>query len=134
MERGEDVDLRITNIAGAERIESGQELKQVLLALTRALAAHTEKGGRVDVELRADPACTTVALSATSLAVDRAEVRARLESLGTEPGDSVAPEIGLASAAELLEQLNGRLCLDDFEVAGLRVEISIPRAEIGADA
>jgi len=134
MERGDDVDLRITNIMGGERIESGQELKQVLLALIRALAANTEKGGRVEVELRADPGSTTVGLAAMPLKADRAAVRARFESFGTEPGEPIAAEIGLASAAELLEQLGGQLYLDDEGAAGLRVEISVPRSELGVEA
>lgn len=125
MHRGEDVDLRVADVASSDRIDSGQELKQILLSVLRPLAEMTSKGGCIDVDLRTDEHTVTIGLSATPLSESIADVRNRFELLG-------ASELGLASAGELLEQLEGRLSVDDLGAMGLRLEIEIPRFARGA--
>lgn len=126
MHRGDEVELRVANVAGSDRIDSGQELKQILLSVLRPLAAMTSKGGRIDVDLRTDEQSVTIGLSATPLSESVADVRDRFELLG-------ASDLGLASAGELLEQLDGRLSLDDLGATGLRLEVEIPRFARGAE-
>ena len=127
MQRGGDVALRVASVAGDDRFDAGQELKQILLVLLRMLAEGTEKGGSVDVDLRTDGSELTVGLAAAPLQADGAALRTRLEALGavgpTVSGDA---DLGLATASELIEQLGGRLALSEEPDSGIRVALAIP--------
>jgi len=127
MQRGGDVTLRVARVAGDDRFDAGQELKQILLVLLRLLAEGTEKGGTVDVDLRTDGRELAVGLAASPLQPDGAALRARFEALGAAgPMATGDADLGLATASELIEQLGGRLALSGEPASGIRVELAMP--------
>ncbi len=127
MQRGDDVALRVASVAGDDRFDAGQELKQILLVLLRLLAEGTEKGGAIEVDLRTDGRELTVGLGVACLRASGEALRARLESIGAAlPSTGGDADFGLATAAELIEQLGGRLVLTEDAATGLRVELALP--------
>ena len=134
MQRGEDVALQIVHVSGDDRFDAGQELKQILLVLLRSLAEGTEKGGAIDVELRTDGRELTVGLAAQPLDASGAALRSRLESVGAVAPASVdPPDFGLATAAELIQQLGGRLAVAGGGPSALRLELAIPLVAWGEE-
>ncbi|MEM9177718.1 MAG: PAS domain-containing protein [Myxococcota bacterium] len=125
MQRGDDVSLRIRQVAGHDRFDSGQELKQILLVLLRLLAEETEKAGRIEVDLRTDGRELTVGLAASPLRSSSDTLRVRFESVGAS-GSAAGADLGLASAAELMEQLGGRLTVSEDPASALRIALTLP--------
>jgi signal transduction histidine kinase len=123
LERGDDVALHVSALSGPERIDSGQELKQILLTFVRMLVDVAEKGGRVDTDIRTRAKSLTIVLTASPL-IDRSDVvLARFDALTL---DGAKPDFGFAIAEELVDQLGGQLSIDAIDPHTVRVEISIP--------
>jgi PAS domain S-box-containing protein len=132
LQRGEDVELTVQPSADVERIEVGQELKQILLAILRLLAEAAQKGSRIDADIHTRDEALVIGISAGPLIVSSSVIRERFESLGSSVLDAEAGELGLTIAGELIAQLGGRLQVDSRGDAGLRVEVSVPQDARGA--
>ena len=124
--RGEDVALVMSSEAGALRIDSGQELKQILLSMMRLLAEGTQKGGRVEIDLRRGGGDLVVALTAEPLIESSATLLSRFDGLAVGPLEGSHDELGLAVAAELIDRLGGGLSIEAVATLAIRVEISLP--------
>jgi len=134
LERGEDVVLRISSEAHTLRIESGQELKQILLAVMRVLVEGTEKGGRVEVELGRLVDDLVISLSAEPLIETAASLLARFDGLGVGALEGSHEELGLAVALELIDRLGGALSIEARATHVIQMEISLPLTGQGASA
>ncbi len=103
----------------ATRIDAGQELKQIVLAALRALVESASEGATIDVGLASDDARIRVTLRLESLAASALTLDRRL--------DGSAGEFGLAIAAELVEQLGGRMRVRSDEVDSCaEIEVDLP--------
>ncbi len=132
--RGEDVALRLSSKAHTLRIESGQELKQILLSLMRVLVEGAEKGGRLDVEVRRSVGDLVISLFAEPLIESSATVLARFDGLGVGALDGSHDEFGLAVAVELIDRLGGGLSIEASATHAIQVEIALPLTGEGAGA
>jgi hypothetical protein len=134
LQRADEVDLRISSVGCSKRINSGQELKQVLLALMRTLAEGAEKGACVDTELRTDEKNLVVVMKVESLAESSAKMLARFDVLGERTFDGAHVEFGLGIVAELIDQLGGGLMVEAIGPNALRLEVSVPLITEGASS
>lgn len=136
LERGEDVAWRVVSSEAActQRIESGQELKQVLLALMRVLARDAEKGGRVDVDLRCIVGDLVITLCVEPSRESAATLLARFDGLGARALEGFHDELGLAVAVELIDRLGGGLSIEARAAHALQIEISVPVIGSGSAA
>ena len=126
MERGDEITLRIAEIAGVGRIANGQELKQILLGLLRATADRLSKGGAIELRLRIDEHALQIALDVGSLREGCDELLQTLSRSATlEAGDDTRG-FGIAAMAELLEGIGGRLSASGGEDGTARVELVVP--------
>ena len=134
LQREEDVSLRITSVACCERIESGQELKQVLLALLRVLVDGAEKGACVEADLRADAGDLVIAISVGPLLESSSAMLARFDVLGECGLGGFHVEFGLGIAAELIGQLGGGMMVEATGPNALRLEMSVPLVAPGSES
>jgi C4-dicarboxylate-specific signal transduction histidine kinase len=126
MERGDEITLRIAEIAGVGRIANGQELKQILLGLLRATADRLSKGGAIELRLRIDDHALQIALDVGPLRESCEELLQTLSrSAALEAGDDTRG-FGIAAMAELLEGIGGRLSASGGEDGTARVELVVP--------
>jgi len=138
LQRADEVQLRISSVGCSKRINSGQELKQVLLALMRTLAEGAEKGACVDTELRTDEKDLVVVMKVESLAESSAKMLARFDVLSDvlseRTFDGAHVEFGLGIVAELIDQLGGGLMIEAIGPNALRLEVSVPLITEGASS
>jgi len=126
LQRGDEVELRISSVDCSERIDSGQELKQVLLALMRVMVDGAEKGAQLNVDLRVEAQDLVIGISVEPLVDSSAGMLARFDVLGDQALDGSHAEFGLGVAAELIEQLGGGLTVEATGPHELRLEVSVP--------
>ncbi|MAG32695.1 MAG: hypothetical protein CL908_17585 [Deltaproteobacteria bacterium] len=105
--RGEEVELRLADSGFVERIECGQELKQVLLALFRLLVEGSQAGGSVCVGLASEAGVLHTILVADRLAEEASQLVARFDAIEAADVWAAPSEFGLVIATELVEQLGG---------------------------
>ena len=126
LQRGDDVELRVTHNDRSEWIESGQELKQVLLALILVLVERLEKGGTVKAALESNGDTLRITLVAERLLEDADTTIRHFEILAAgELGDSHS-EFGLAIAAELIDQMGASLSFIETAPHALLIALHIP--------
>lgn len=132
MQRDGEVEMRVVRVVGGHPCDSGQELKQVLLVLLRTLAESAEKGASIEAEVRSDGRELGVTLDAGPLVAPADTLLSRFDALAAHVADPDRGELGLSSAAELLEQLGGRLSVEAASESRLRVGVSLPLfAQVG---
>jgi len=126
LQRGDEVELRLTSSTCDERIDSGQELKQVTLALLRMLVTAAAKGSRLEVDLRTDSQDLVLGLSTGPLADSAGDLLSRFDVLGDQGLAGSPDEYGLGVAVELVEQLGGGLAIEATRSDAVRIEVSMP--------
>jgi PAS domain S-box-containing protein len=123
---GDDVELRVVDCACIDWIDSGQELKQVLLELILVLVDGVEKGGSIDATLDSDGEMLGITLSAERLVEDADTMIRRFEMLGVGELCDSRTELGLAIATELLDQLGASFSLVDTGPKALSIALRLP--------
>lgn len=126
LERQDEVEFSFRGNASIARIDSGQELKQVMLTLMRMLVTASAEGGLVEVDLQSDEKELVIGLSAAPLAGDSSDFLARFELSGEHAFEGSAEEVGLGIAVDLVAQMEGRLGVEAVGDAALRLEVAIP--------
>ncbi|MCP4903449.1 MAG: PAS domain S-box protein [bacterium] len=126
LQRGEEVELRIASVSCCDRVDAGQELKQILLTLMRVLVSGAEKGSRLDADLRSEAQDLVIALSVDPLIGSSTEMLARFDVLGAHLLEGPQEDFGLKVAAELIDQLGGGLRIEEIAPKALRLEVSVP--------
>lgn len=126
LQRGADVELRHSEHEFCERIESGQEIKQVLLALLRVLVEGVEKGGSVEAHLENREKGLRITLFATPFVDPVDEMLSRFEGLADE--DRFDPQVGfeMSIATELVEQLGGVFAIAVRGADGIEIILDLP--------
>jgi PAS domain S-box-containing protein len=132
--RGDDVELRVRDARGHAWIESGQELKQILLALALALCEGSEKGGVVESALDSDGETLRVTLTAGRLADGARRMSERFERLSTTGPAPFGTDFGLSVAAELMSQLDASLELIETGPHAVRIDLGLPLDALGSGA
>lgn len=132
LHRGDDVTLELERTIGSERLENGQELKQVLLGVLRVLVESVERGGAVAAELE-------VASGGLEIGLRAGPLREPASCLGRalfprRPEDRREPEahFGLTTAVELLDRLGGSMAVETPSERELRLALRLPVAGEGA--
>jgi PAS domain S-box-containing protein len=126
LQRGDDVDLRVTNGNCSEWIESGQELKQVLLALILILVEGVEKGGTVEAALESDGNILRITLAADRLLEDANTSIRHFEMLAAGQLGTSHPEFGLAIATELIDQMGASFSFRETGPDALSISLHLP--------
>ena len=127
LQRGSEVELRVADCDSSDWIDSGQELKQVLLSLLLILVECTEKGGEIVAALETEGGALRITLSADPLDEDANAVVRRLESLTIGVDHRVShEEFRMAIAAELIEQLNASLSVAETGSRSVSVALHLP--------
>ena len=129
LERGDEVEIRVQAEPIHERLGSGQELKQVLLALLRLLVTGTASGGRIDVGLEAQGGELGIRLRGGPLIEETSALVARFGTTRVGAEDSSRSDLGLAVAAELVEQMGGSLSVVAVDERAILVELTCPLEE-----
>jgi PAS domain S-box-containing protein len=127
LQRGDEVELRHSSCEFGERIESGQELKQVLLALLRVLVEGVEKGGAVETDLEIQAGRLRITFVAAPLVEQVGQqMLDRFEALGRE--EPLDPHVGfeLSIATELIEQLGGAFAVAARGADGIEIALDLP--------
>jgi PAS domain S-box-containing protein len=126
LQRGDDVELRVSDSDCSEWIETGQELKQVLLALILLLVEGMEKGGAVEAAVESDGDSLRITLAAERLLEDANTTIQHFEMLAAgEPGASQS-EFGLVIATELMDQMGGSFSLFETGPDALSIALELP--------
>jgi hypothetical protein len=127
LQRGNDVELRVNETDCSEWIETGQELKQVLLALILLLVEGIEKGGAVEAALESDGDSLRITLAGQRLLKESKTTIQQFEMLaaGGEPVTSQS-EFRLAIAKELMDQMGASFSFDETGPAALSIALDLP--------
>jgi signal transduction histidine kinase len=126
LQRGDDVELRVRESDCSEWIESGQELKQVLLSLILILVAGLEKGGAVEAGLESSGDSLRITLAAERFREDQNVAIRHFEMLaGGELGASHS-DLGLAIATELIDQMGATFTFDQNAPDALLISLQLP--------
>jgi PAS domain S-box-containing protein len=126
LQRGDDVELRVTDSDCNEWIESGQELKQVLLALILILVDGLEKCGTVEAALESDGDTLRITLAAQPLVEDAKKTVGHFEMLAVGELGASHSEFGLAVAMELIDQMGAAFSFVETGPDGLSITLHIP--------
>lgn len=126
LQRGDEIDLRVEKGSCSEWIDSGQELKQVLLALILILVEAIEKGGSILASLESDGKILGITLRATGLVEDGESVLRQFEGLAaTELGASQS-ELGLAVLTELIDEMGASFSIVETGPDAISVALQLP--------
>lgn len=126
LQRGDEVELRVRESDCSEWIESGQELKQVLLALILILVDGVEKGGVVEATLESTGDLLRITLVAERLLkVENPAIRHFEMLAGGELGVSHS-DLGLTIAAELIDQMGATFAFDENGPDSLLITLQLP--------
>jgi len=126
LQRGDEIDLRVEKGSCSEWIDSGQELKQVLLALILILVEALEKGGSILASLESDGKILGITLRATGLVENSGSALCQFEGLAvTEPG-ALQTDLGLAVLTELIDEMGASLSIVESGPDVLSVGLQLP--------
>lgn len=131
LQRGDDVEFRVRESDCSEWIETGQELKQVLLALILILAERLEKGGVIEAALESNAGSVRITLTAERLLEDSSTAIQHFEMLAAGEFGISHSEFGLAIATELIAQMGATFTLCETGPDALAVVLDIP-LDVGA--
>jgi PAS domain S-box-containing protein len=131
LQRGADVELRVVDRDCHDWIESGQELKQVLLTLILVLVEGSEKGGTIDAALESDHENLSIRLTAERLVEDASLMVRRFDMLAAGEFGASHEELGLTIATELIDQLKASFSLAETGPNSVSITLHLP-LEIGA--
>ena len=126
LQRGEEVELVIGESTCNDWINSGQELKQVLLALILVLVESLETGGEVKASAQSDRKHLRILLSAKPLREDPTAMISRFESIAAGDLDASHAEFRIVIATELIHQLGASHSFVSSGPESLSIELEIP--------
>lgn len=126
---GDDVELRVAVGDRVDWVESGQELKQVLLALILILVEAMEKGGVVEAALESEGPLLKISLTADRLIEEASVMIGRFDMLAEGTLGSSQAEFGLAIAAELIDRLGASLSLSEAGTHSISIRLNLSLAE-----
>lgn len=126
LQRGDDVELRVRDCDCGEWIETGQELKQVLLALILILAEGLEKGGAVEAALESGGGSLRITLAAERLLKDSNTLIQHFEMLAAGELGLSHSEFGLAIATELIDQMGASFTFLETGPDSLAIALDLP--------
>lgn len=126
LQRGDDVELRVADSDCSEFIESGQELKQVLLALILILVEGLEKGGTVEAALESSGDRLWITLAAERLLEDASSMIRHFEMMAAGGLEASHSELGLVIASELIDQMDGSFSFVETGPDALSITLSLP--------
>ena len=126
LQRGNDVELRVSESDCSEWIETGQELKQVLLALILLLVEGIEKGGAVEAALESDGDSLRITLAGQRLLKDTKTTIQHFEMLAAGERDTSQSEFGLAIARELMDQMGASFSFVEIGPDALSIALDLP--------
>ena len=133
LERREEVALHVARFNGLRNVSSGQDLKQVLLAMIRLMTISSRVGGAVEIGLEEAEDGLHLSLCADDLA-QRAESQVhRFEMAREDVLEASAADLALAIAIELIEQLGGSLSVDARSEFALSIDLVWPLAAEGTN-
>jgi signal transduction histidine kinase len=126
LQRGNDVELRVNETDCSEWIETGQELKQVLLALILLLVEGIEKGGAVEATLESDGDSLRITLAGQRLLKESKTTIQQFEMLAAGEPVISQSEFRLAIAKELMDQMGASFSFDETGPAALSIALDLP--------
>jgi signal transduction histidine kinase len=126
LQRGEDVELRVRRTDCSDWIDSGQELKQVLLALLLVLVESLEQGGVVEGAVESDRKHLRIELSADRLREDSTAMIRRFESIAAGDLQASNSEFRIVIATELIHELGAAFTFVSSGPHSLSVELQLP--------
>jgi len=126
LQRGGEVELRVRNTERRDWIDSGQELKQVLLALLLVMVESLEPGGLVEGTIESDRKHLRIALFADPLREDSAAMIHRFESIAAGDLQASNSEFRIVIATELIQELGASFAFIPSGPGSLSVELQLP--------
>ncbi len=126
LERREDVALKIVDVGGLPHVASGQDFKQVVLALLRVMTVGSKMGASVTVQLVADESVLRVDLNTDLLENPASEQIERFRRAEESLLEASAVDLGLAMAIELADQLGGDVSVDAPTEGSLHIGLAWP--------
>jgi len=126
LQRGDDVELRVRKNDCSEWIETGQELKQVLLSLILILVEGLEKGGSVEAALESSGDSLRITLAAARLLRDSNATIQQFEMLAAGELGTSHFEFGLAIATELIDQMGASFTFFETGPDALSIALDLP--------
>ena len=126
LQRGDEVELRLVDTGFCHRIESGQELKQVLLALILILVDGLKVGGRIEATLTSDQKRLRIVLAADPIEESACERIRQIETAALDDVRHFPSEFRLAIAAELIDQLGAELSIACAGPRSMLIELQVP--------
>lgn len=126
LQRGEEVALRVGNSVSSDWIDSGQELKQVLLALILVLVEGSETDGLVEGTVQSDRKHLQITLSADPLREEPTAMIARFESIAAGDLHASNSEFRIVVATQLINELGASVSFASSGPASISVELQVP--------
>jgi two-component system NtrC family sensor kinase len=126
LQRGGEVELRVRDAECGDWIDSGQELKQVLLALLLVLVESLEQGGLIEGAVESDRKHLRIVLSADPLREDSTAMIRRFESIAAGDLDASNSEFRIVIATELIHELGASFTFTSSGPDSLSVELQLP--------
>ncbi|MFK7895107.1 MAG: PAS domain S-box protein [Myxococcota bacterium] len=126
LQRGGEVELEILRAESCERIEYGQELKQILLSLLRSLSEAAAEGGRIETALSNTADALLIEISCDPVVGPAAAVVERFEVASAASEESEESHLELAIAVGLVLELGGAIQVDATAEHRVEVVISLP--------
>jgi signal transduction histidine kinase len=126
LQRGSEVALVVSRAECDERIQYGQELKQILLSLLRTLIDSAESGARVEVSMGASANSLQVEISADPVAGDPDMLVSRFEAASAAADDTEESEVELAIAVGLVAELGGTIQVAALGAGRVEVQFELP--------
>ena len=126
LQRGQEVHLRVIDAGCENWIDSGQELKQVLLALVLALVDKMESGGEVAARVASDQKQLCIQLIANRLTEDADGMIRRFELIDSGDLQASHAEFRVVIATELIHQLGASCAFTSSGPNALSIELNLP--------
>ena len=126
MQRGGEVGFAVRRAECSERISYGQELKQILVSLLRAVVDAAEAGAQVDVSMESDSKMLLVDIRAAPLTGSPSALVSRFEAAGSKMEEAEGSEVELAIAAGLVAELGGTIAAESALGDRVQVRVALP--------
>ncbi len=129
LQRGDEVALRVRESECSDWIESGQELKQVLLALLLVLVESLDQGGSIDGVVESDRKHLRIGLCAAPLREDATAMSRRFDSIAGGDLHASNSEFRIVIATELIHELGASCTFRPSGPESLSIELQLPLEE-----
>lgn len=126
LQRGDEVALVVRRAECNERIQYGQELKQILLSLMRTLIDAAEIGACVEISMGGSAEALQVEIAADSVAGEPGRLVSRFEAASAAAEDAEEAEVELAIAVGLVAELGGTIQVAASGAGRVEVQFELP--------